>query len=337
MRQVIVAFLVMNAVVATAGDSPLPKSRVALAHDPLSVNLFQADPSRVAVMLEKSMCALTGESTSAAAWRKFVQPTDVVGIKIATTGGPLLSTHSALIDAVVAQLRQAGVPADQIIVWDRFARDMTQAGVPLRNEAGSVRYLATTPDTGSDESIFYQSGFVAKPHWGDFDFGRMEVSDRSYLSNIVTKRVTKIINIPTATDHRDAGIAGCLFNLAIGSADNTRRFAASPWFYDPAVAEISAMDTLRDKAVLHILDALVPQFAGGPSAQPRFCWHAGAIYVSTDPVAIDTLILAEIESRRAQHGFPKIGDRARHIASGAELELGINKRELIEVVSPIKH
>ena len=315
-----------------APSEPSRKSRVVLVQNEQAVRLFEAEPKTVRAMLERGIRALTSESDVGAAWRHYVQPGDVVGIKIATHAGPLLATHHPLVETILSGLEQAGIPPENIIIWDRFASEMKASGYILVDQPGAVKYLATTPEAGSDENVFYKSGLVGKPLWGDFDVRRVTISDRSYFSRIVTQRITKLINVPVLTDHRDAGLSGCLFNLAIGSTDNTRRFAASPWFYDPAVAEICAMEPLRSKTVLHILDALVAQYAGGPNVQPRFAWHFGALYLSTDPVAIDTLALADIEAQRAAHGLQAIRTRARHIASAAELELGTNRREEIELL-----
>lgn len=334
MRQATTLWIgLLSSAAVASGAEPL-KSRVVRASDPQAVHLFEADSTRVEALLQRAMRALTNQEDSAAAWQRFVQPTDVVGIKIAAGRAPLLGTHRALVHAIVSDLQRSGVPAQNIILWDRFASDLIAAGYSLRDRPGDVRVLATTPGEGGDPDVYYSLGLVGKPVWGDFAFLLEEVSDRSHVSRIVTQRLTKIVNVPVLTEHRDSGLAGCLFHLAIGSVDHTLRFAAAPWRYDPAIAEILALEVFHQKTVLHILDALTPQFAGGPSQQPRYVWHAGTLFVSTDPVAVDTLALEAIEAKRREHGLPSVAERARHIASAAELELGENRREFIEVVEP---
>jgi len=48
------------------------------------------DGARVAREVERGMAALTGEKDMGKAWRQFVGPEDVVGIKVNTSGGAIL-------------------------------------------------------------------------------------------------------------------------------------------------------------------------------------------------------------------------------------------------------
>jgi hypothetical protein len=162
-----------------------------------------------------------------------------------------------------------------------------------------------------------------------------QTSDRSYYARLVTETCTKIINVPVLSDDSYVGMDGCLGSLALACVDNNRRFQGDPTFGDPAICEILDRDFIRHKVVVHILDALVAQYAGGPRFDPQFTKSIGAIYVSRDPVAIDSLVLPRLEAWRAsdrQGRIDPIGHAASHVHSAASYNLGTDDRSRIQLV-----
>jgi hypothetical protein len=310
---------------SSAGDaSPLSaKSRVVIVTSPKAVRHYEANAAEVARALERGMLALTGKSSPADAWRQFAAPTDIVGLKIAAAGGPSFSTHAALIAAVMDGLTAAGVAAGNIIVWDKSAQVMRSAKFPIESDSAApppndrVRYLATVPHTGYDEAVFYETNLAGRLQWDDHEFGKTELGTRSYYSRIVTQKVTKLICLPVMTDSRDSGLAGSLYTMASGAVDNTRRFAGPPSYFDPAAAEICANPVLKNKWCLTIGDGLLAQYLGGPAFHPQYCWHHAALYLSADPVAVDALMLEQIETVRQHAALQPIGAHAQHIATAA--------------------
>ena len=97
-----------------------------------------------------------------------------------------------------------------------------------------------------------------------------QTSNKSYFARLVTTICTKIVNVPVLTDNPYVGIDGAMASLALGSVDNNRRLQGDPTYGDPAIAEILSDPYLRRKVVVHILDALVAQYAGGPRFNPQF-------------------------------------------------------------------
>ncbi|MCX7826530.1 MAG: DUF362 domain-containing protein [Verrucomicrobiae bacterium] len=274
---------------APAETEDSPKSRVVIARDPKAVEFYKPQADRVELLVERGILALTNEKDAATAWRQFVQPHDVVGIKINAGLGPVMSTRRPVVDAVVTGLRRAGVPPANIIIWDRNAEHLTAAGWEIRTEGEGPLCYATIPQAGWDENAFFQ---VARPGtiiWGDLEFGQRQISERSYYSRIVTRRATKLINIAVLTDSRHVGLAACLHNLSIGSVDNNRRFQTETLHYDAGIAEICARPPIRPKLALNILDALIAQYAGGPAFRPEMAWAPGELYFSRDPATLDAL------------------------------------------------
>jgi uncharacterized protein (DUF362 family) len=133
-------------------------------------------------------------------------------------------------------------------------------------------------------------------------------------------------------DHDACGLAGCLYNLSLGMVDNTRRFEMFGQHGDPMIAEICAMAAVRDKLVLNIMDGLIAGYAGGPQFKPQYSWNAGALYLSTDPVAIDSLCLEAIDARRRDAKVTLAGPQATYIATAAKAGLGQSGRAGIDLV-----
>lgn len=318
---------------ATTNELSVSKSTVVLVRDAGAVRGFDADATKVRAMVAAGMKTLTGQTDEATAWRRFVSSNDVVGIKIDTLGAPIQATRLPVVDAIADGLRSAGVAATNIIVWDRSVARMQAAGMTATASAYRVLSVASN---GWDENTVYENPSVGVLIWGDFLFGKDEVgiSKVSHLPKILTQTITKLINVPVLHDHETCGIAGCLYNISLGTVDNIRRFETGGQRGDPAIAEICALPAVREKLVLNIMDALIGGYAGGPAFKPQYSWHPGVLYFSRDPVAVDSVCLQLLETKRREAKIPPIGSLAGHITTAARLGLGqsdTNNIELIEV------
>lgn len=301
-----------------------------------------------------------------------IVPTDVVGIKITTEGGSALSTHHELVAAITSGLVAAGVPASKIIVWDKFANHMKLAGwSPTPAGARTPAVASVVPGEGFDPRVFYVNEILGRLIWGDLQFQGTkptatdlmaaarraaqdanpvegddaaspvavgsapspdQTSNKSFYTTLLTQTCTKIINVPVLCDSNATGLAGCLSTLALGSVDNTRRFSADPSWGDPAVPEILDKDFIRKKVILHVLDAYVAQYAGGPRFNPVFTQSIGALYLSQDPVAIDTLVLRRVERWRGDNNIDALGKTASHVATAATYDLGQTELRNIKLI-----
>jgi uncharacterized protein (DUF362 family) len=298
-------------------------------------------------MLRRGMQELTAETSSEAAWARFVQPTDVVGIKINPSGAPACCSSPEIVREIVSALQAIGVPARNIVVYDRYAYEIDigsyQALVPPEIRVLGIQE-AYTGTAGYDMNIYCQANF----------FGEWET--RSYMASVVAHEVTKIINVPTMKDHSAAGVTGCLKNLAYGTFNNVARSHRQPYsFTDPLIGVMCSVEPLRSKAVLHIMDGMRQVWHGGPLTQNQdFIAQAGMLLIGTDPVAIDTIELNTIEAKRRQEGVPSLWEhdpasitpdsnlffrdpkknlfyrRPGHVASAGKLGLGISDLVRIE-------
>ena len=279
----------------------------------------------VGEMIDQAMIKLTGRDSAKEAWRDFVLPDHIVGIKINPLAGPKLSTHSVIVNKIIDGLFSAGVLRKQIIIWDRFEAHLLNAGYPIKTDEGDVRTLASDmDDIGYDDEVFYETE-------KDSIVRRENESTRSRYSRIVTEQVDVLINVPVLKQHDMAGVSGCLKNMAFGSVDNTRRFHGRPLYCNPAIGEIFDNKVLKEKVVLNIVDGLVASYDRGPTYHAESTWQYGGLFVSADPVILDTLILQTVNQKREEMGLSSISKFANHITSARGLGLGNNTIDQVDL------
>ncbi|MDL5046213.1 DUF362 domain-containing protein [Oscillatoria amoena NRMC-F 0135] len=310
-----------------------------MARDASSVVQFVYNPDVISAMTDRAIGSFFGAASAAAAFGKLVSPTDVVGLKVFSTPGAVKATNKAIVRTVINALKAAGVPAGNIIVWDKFRFDLETAHfLPTFQLEEKIPVMATAPDAGYGDEPFYDFEVTGTLIWGDRDFnakkasadinadgtGNLQLSTKSYFSRLVTQRCTKLINLPSLCDHPDFGINGALVNMAIGSVDNSRRFGVRPYFGVPPIPDIYSNPAINNKVILTVMDALITTYAGGPSFRADFSAQTGQIFVATDPVAIDSLCLRQvINLRKTGSNIPTPPWFGVHVEAAAEYGLGV--------------
>ncbi len=272
--------------------------RVVEVQDSNSIVHNRVSQRLVRGMIERGMKELTGERSVPAAWAKFVEPSDIVGIKINPSGAPACCSSPEIVREIINGVQSAGVPAHNIVVYDRYEYEIDIGSYQALLPPG-VRVVGIQDglaDSGYDPNVYCQATF----------FGEWE--NRSYMARIVAHGLTKIINVPTMKDHSASGVTGCLKNLGYGTFNNVARSHRSPYsFTDPLIGVMCSVEPLRSKAVLHIMDGMRLVWHGGPLTQLQdFIYQAGTLYLGTDPVAIDTIELESIEKKRREEGAPSV-------------------------------
>jgi uncharacterized protein (DUF362 family) len=316
--------------------------RVIEVRDPKAIVRNRVSQPIVRRLLEQAMTELTGEKSARDAWAKFVQPKDVVGIKINPSGAPACCSSPELIREIISSVRSVGVPARNIVVYDRYSYEMDigayQALLPTEIRIIGIQDAFTSGIAGYEPTVYCDANF----------FGEWET--RSYMASIVSHEVTKIINVPTMKDHSASGVTGALKNLAYGTFNNVARTHQAPHtFTNPLIGLMCTVEPLRSKAVLHIMDGMRQVWHGGPLTQVQdFIEQLGILMVATDPVAMDTVELEAIEKKRREHGAPSVWEhdaksitpdsgvffhdasknlffrQPGHIAAAGKLGLGVN-------------
>src|SRR5262249_15701938 len=67
-------------------------------------------------LLDRAMTELTGEKSPRDAWAMFIEPRDVVGIKINPSGAPACSSSPEIVREIVSSVQSVGVPLRNIVV-----------------------------------------------------------------------------------------------------------------------------------------------------------------------------------------------------------------------------
>lgn len=309
-----------------------PPARVVIVHDPEATELFRPRLEKIRPMVERAITNLTRTATVPAAWGSLVSPQDIVGIKVFAAPGPTCGTRPAVVAAVVEGLLAAGVKATNIIVWDKHASDLLDAGFMELARRYGIR-VESSAATGYDEKVFYENPLLGSLIWGDMEFGKKGdvVGRNSYVSKLVSRDLTKIINISPLLNNNYTGVTGNLYSLAIGSVDNATRFESDPERLATAVPEIYALPALSDHVVLNIVDALLCQYEGGQRGLLHYSTVLNQLRFSRDPVALDVLSIQELERQRSHAGAPTFKPNLTLYQNASLLELGVSDPARINV------
>jgi uncharacterized protein (DUF362 family) len=291
-------------------------------------------PLALRQMLDEGMKALTGEPVVERAWARFIEPADVVALKVNPSGTPTTTTSVPLMREVIRALNAVGVPNRQIIVYDRNSNQMEVLGyhnllpVGVRVVGLDRRWVVG----GEARSGFDPNAFCEMNCFG-------ERETRSYLATVVTTEATKIIDLPYLKEHNASGITGCLKNLSYGSFDNVARTHLYPNTYtDPVIGVMCTAAPLRAKSVLHIMEGIRAVYHHGPFAwNPEYTWEAKTLLIGTDPVAMDRIELEIVEAKRQELKVPSLWDRdPANLGTAAEMERSAHKNRFYREPGHVK-
>lgn len=270
---------------------------------------YQAEP--VMQMMQRGMKELTGMDW-ADAWRQFVTPGEVVGVKLNPVGGKLCCSAPEVVRAIIHGLNAAGIPNKDIIAYDRYRKQFLEVGFDKWLPEG-VRWMWAAEDfelvqqgiEGYDPDHYMDMALTLP----GYDVTNL-TARRSYAAQFITKKVDKLINLCLLKDHQSAGITMALKNLSHGLVNNVNRSHPTPTMntcgaFIPAVV---SMPVIRNKAVLHIMDGIKGLYHGGPGARPQFVWEQKTMWFATDPVAMDRVGWRVLDQKRVSVGMAKLED-----------------------------
>jgi uncharacterized protein (DUF362 family) len=271
---------------------------------------FQAEPIRR--MMHRGMTNLTGAPDWNSAWKQFVEPGDVVGIKVNPVGSPHVISSAEVVREIIGGLEAAGVKRRDIVVYDRYRKQFFGAGFDkwlpegVRTSSAAEDYELVQQAIEGYDPDHYMDMALTLP---GYDIGNL-TARRSYAARFITKEVNKLVNLPVLKDHQSAGITLALKNLSHGLVNNVNRSHATNTMntcgaFIPAVV---SMPVIRNKTILHILDGIKALYHGGPGARPQFVWEHKTMYFATDPVALDRVGWKEIDRKRAAAGMKTVAE-----------------------------
>jgi hypothetical protein len=151
----------------------------------------------------------------------------------------------------------------------------------------------------------------------EFDGAAIEDEDKSFLADIVTKEITKLVNIAVLKHNEDSGVTWALKNIALGVTTNKVRFHID--YCARSIADIMALPCIKDKTVLHVGEAAKISTVSVAGAQIA---RDNRLFFGRDPVAMDRIGLDILEEKRAAHGLESVRAISTHISACAQKGLG---------------
>ena len=167
---------------------------------------------------------------------------------------------------------------------------------------------------------------IAEEVANEFNDVTIEDEEKSFFSNIVTKDITKLINIAVLKHNEDSGITWAAKNIGLGVTTNKVRFHIH--YCARAISDILATPCLRDKMTLHIGEAAKISTVSVVGAQMAL---DNRIFFSRDPVAMDRVGLDILEEKRLAQGLDSIRSISTHVAACAAKGLGTDDLSSIDL------
>ena len=258
-----------------------------------------------------------------------------VGLKIYADSGPGMATPLPLVRAVIRSLERRGFATENI-----FLVGLNQLRLRM---TGYLPSLVTGQSPFPGHPIFVlESGKFYDPVWfydsplpQRFDpiFIESQTRDvpntstkdedrKSFLATPLFLEADFWINLPVYTDHPMLGVNGALVNATLWNASNTARFFRSPANAPAAVAEMSAIPELRETWACTIVSLQHYQYIGGPFFNSLYSASEPLIWLSRDPVLLDTLMLERINRLRKLTGFNPVPEDIRTLEFAELLGVG---------------
>jgi hypothetical protein len=260
-------------------------------------------------MLDASITNLTGLNDATEAWQALFKPTEKIAIKVNAFTNSLIWTHPPLVSAVTAKLQAAGIPAEQIFIYDSLSV-FDDAGFQVNRDGPGVRCIAES----------------------DFS-GEWQVADRATQLSDTLQNCDALINMPVLKSHMISGLTFALKNH-FGSVARPSSLH-SP--IDQCIAELNALAPIKDRTRLVIGDVLEANLRfrnSWPYWEPD--WRGDSILMSFDPVAHDTVGLEILDRLQAENEVSTtdyLRDKATsYLKLGMELGLGTNQADQMDVV-----
>jgi hypothetical protein len=269
----------------------------------------QLSPGALRQMLDASIAKLSGLDDARQAWAALFKPNEKVAIKINTFVNSLIWTHAPLVNAVVAALQEAGVPAEQIVLYDHLSM-LEDAGFQINQDGPGVRCFEET------------------------EFGEpLKVADHSVRLSSTLQSCDALINMPVLKSHMISGLTFALKNH-YGSVDQPGNLH---YPIEQALAELNALPPIKERTRLVIGDVLEAnlKYSGGWPYW-KADWRGDSILMSFDPVAHDTLGMQLLDRLQAENNkaiSSSLRDKATaYLKTAAELGLGTNDPQHMQVV-----
>jgi hypothetical protein len=285
-------------------------------------------PGALRQMLDASITQLTGLDNARDAWAALFHTDERIAIKVNAIGGGVLEniyTHPPLALAVAECLHAINIPAEQIVLYDRYTSELENAGYPINRDGPGVHCYGT-----NDSGPFLRSSHNSAEH---YTFG-WKIMDVDFGLSDILLTCHALINMPvlTAAPQLGEGPAGISFAMKnhYGTINCPTNFHSQRFVR--GLTELNTLPPIKDRTRLVIGDILT---ANSYDAYGRYVIGGGAILTSFDTVALDA-----IGAQIAAGAYDALGLAPEAVTSqaaiwldhAAEIGLGTNDLKNITLV-----
>jgi Domain of unknown function (DUF362) len=219
-------------------------------------------------------------------------------------------------------------------------RGFTKEGTH-RDIFNSVTWLWALSRLGNEKAMKYESEMrrlymdyedregikrIAEEVADEFNDVTIEDEEKSFLANIVTKDITKLVNIAVLKHNEDSGVTWAAKNIALGVTTNKVRFHID--YCTRSISDILALPCLKNKMVLHIGEAA--KISTVSVAGARIAYD-NRIFFSRDPAAMDRIGLDILEEKRKEQRLESVRSISTHVAACAAKGLGTDDLSRIDL------
>jgi uncharacterized protein (DUF362 family) len=266
-------------------------------------------------MLTRAMTELTGKKDLVEAVSQFVHKDDKVCVKVNGIALRNMGTNKELVLPFIDAMIASGIKPENITVLEQYANFLDGTRITLNNVPKGVKIaIHNNTEATMDERVI------------------PGVRIRTKFVTALTQS-TAVINFALIKDHSICGYTGAMKNMTHGCTINPHDFHGT--HASPHIAMLYAQDVIKTRVRLCIADGFKVMCHGGPLwKQPQYVKPHESVYVSTDPVAIDTIGWEVVEKHRADKGLKSLTDEGRppaYIRTGATLGLGVAERSQIQL------
>ena len=272
-------------------------------------------------------------------------PKKKVGLKIYADSGPGLATPVPLVKGVISALKRRGFEHSNIFLVGLNALRLRMTGYLPSLVSGETPFFGNPVyvlESGRyyDPLWFYDSPlpqrfdpiFAQKQTEGISPTTTKDEDRKSFLATPLFLDADFWINIPVYSDHPTLGINGALVNATLWNASNTARFFRSPANAPAAVAEMSAIPELRQTWMFTIASLQHYQFIGGPFFNSLYTVSEPLLWLSNDPVMMDSLARDRINAHRRKQGFEPVDEGIRTLEFAETLGVGSTKTKYAKII-----
>jgi len=226
------------------------------------------------------------------AWHAFFSDRDVIGIKFNPIAAEALRTSGPMARMLIRSLLDAGFIREKIMLID---------------------------------GPQYTGGFKLRPPPFGYEEQAVAVGQdrRTHLVRALGQ-VTAILNVPFIKDHRQVGLSCATVNLALGLVNNPGAFTDHGGV--PGVVDLFALEAIRSKHRLTLVNAIRGIYDGGPRAGQGKMWNQHAVVGGTDCIAVDRVALDLLDAARFSRGLKGLAEAGRdpkYLSAAAERGLGV--------------